>query len=80
LIMAASDTNKALTHPHPEGPFAHGGDDIITALTQLEEIFKNNFQKLISLELSHSPIKAAENKRPPQPIFNSPHQHKYQTR
>jgi hypothetical protein len=52
-------------------------------LTQLAEIFKNKFQKLKSLELSHSPIKATENKRPhvlTQPILSSPQQHKYQTR
>jgi hypothetical protein len=52
-------------------------------LTQLAEIFKNKFQKLKSPELSHSPIKAADNKRPSaltQPILTSPQQHKYETR
>jgi hypothetical protein len=37
---------KALKHPHPEVPFPHVGDDTITALTKLAEIFKNNFQRL----------------------------------
>jgi hypothetical protein len=80
--MAANDTTNALKHPHPEVPFAHVGDDTITALTQLAEIFKNKFSKLKSPELSHSPIKAAENKRPSaltHPILTSPMQHKYQT-
>jgi hypothetical protein len=83
LIMAANDMTNALKHPHPEVPFFHVGDDTITALTQLVEIFKNNFQKLNSPELFHSPIKAAKNKRPSaltQTILTSPMQHKYQTR
>jgi hypothetical protein len=53
LIMAANDITNALRHPHPEVPLAHVGDDTITALTQLAEIFKNKFQKLKSPELSH---------------------------
>jgi hypothetical protein len=61
LIMDAKDMPNALKHPHPEVPFAHVGDDTITALTQLAEIFKNNFQKPKSPELTHSPIKATEN-------------------
>jgi hypothetical protein len=43
LIMATNDMTNALKHPHPEVPFAHAGDDTITALTQLVEIFKNKF-------------------------------------
>jgi hypothetical protein len=51
-------------------------------VTQLAEIFKNKYQKVKSPELSHSPIKAAENKRHhalTQPILSSSQQHKYQT-
>jgi hypothetical protein len=44
LIMAANGMTKALKHTHPEVQFSHFGDDAITALTQLAEIFK----KLIS--------------------------------
>jgi hypothetical protein len=80
LIMAANDIINTLKHPHPAFPFAQIGDDAIAALTQLADIFKNKFQKLKSLELSHSPIKAAKNKMPSaltQPILNSPQQHKY---
>jgi hypothetical protein len=83
LIVAANDTNNALKHPNPEIPFSHVGNDTITALTQLAEIFKNKFQKPKSPELTHSPIKATENKRPSvlkQPIITSPIQHQYQTR
>jgi hypothetical protein len=83
LIMATNDMANALQHPHPEVPFAHVGDDTITALTQLAEIFKNKFQKPKSPELTLSPTKAAENKRPvalTQPLLTSPMQHMYQTR
>jgi hypothetical protein len=75
LIMAANETTNALKNHHPDVPFVHIRDDTISALTQLPEIFKNKFQKLKSLNLSPSPIKAAENKRPPdllQPILSSP--------
>jgi hypothetical protein len=83
LIMAANGMTNALKNPRPDVPFAHVGDDTISALTQLAEIFKNKFQKLKSPELSHSPIKAAENKSPlalTKPILSSPMQHKHQTR
>jgi hypothetical protein len=74
FIMAAKYMTKALKHPHPEVPFAHVGDDTITALTQLAGIFKNKFQKPKLSELTHSPTKSAENKRPfalTQPILTS---------
>jgi hypothetical protein len=82
FIMAAKDMTNSLKHPHPEVQFSHVGDDTITTLTELAEIFKKN-QKFKSPELSHSPIKADENKRPStltQPIFTYPLQHKFQTR
>jgi hypothetical protein len=81
--MVTNNMINALKHPHPEVPFSHVGDDTITALTQLAEIFKNKFQKPKSPELTHSPIKAAENKRPAaltQPLLTFPIHHKYQTR
>jgi hypothetical protein len=83
LIMDATDMTNVLKNTHPDVPFAHARDDTISVLTQLAEIFKNKFQKLKSLELSHLPIKAVENKRPPaltQPILSSPQKHKYQAR
>jgi hypothetical protein len=81
--MAANDMSNALKHPHPEVPFPHVGDDTITALAQLAEIFKNKFQKPKLPELTHSPIKAAKNKipaAPTQPILTSPMKNTYQTR
>jgi hypothetical protein len=75
LIMAANDMNNALKNHHPAVPFAQVGDDTISALTQLSEIFKNNFQTVKAPELSNTPIKAAENRRPvvlAQPILTSP--------
>jgi hypothetical protein len=40
LIMAAKDMTDALQNPHPEVPFAHVGDDTISALAELATIFK----------------------------------------
>jgi hypothetical protein len=60
--MATNEMSNALKHPHPEVTFSHVGDDTITALTQLAEIFKNKFQEPNFPELMHWPIKAAENK------------------
>jgi hypothetical protein len=47
--MAVNDITNVLKHPRPEVTFAHVRDDTIIALTQLAEIFKNKFQKLIRL-------------------------------
>jgi hypothetical protein len=83
LVMAANDMTNALKNPQPEVPVAQVGDGTISALTKPVEIFKNKFQKVKAPELSNSPIKAAENKRPAalaQPILTSPMQHKYQKR
>jgi hypothetical protein len=40
LIMTAKDMTSAFKKPHPEVPFTHFGDDTISALTELAEIFK----------------------------------------
>jgi hypothetical protein len=40
LIMAAKDMTDALQNPHPEVPFAHVGNDTISALAELATIFK----------------------------------------
>jgi hypothetical protein len=81
--MAANDMPNALKNTHPAVPFAQVGDDTIAALTQLAEIFKNNFQKVKVPELSNAPIKAAKNKRPvvmAQHIMTSPMQQKHHKR
>jgi hypothetical protein len=49
LIMAANDMTDALQNPHPEVPFTNVGDDTISALTALAEIFKLKLQKKINL-------------------------------
>jgi hypothetical protein len=49
--MASNDMAKALQHPHPEAPFSHIGDDTITALTQLAEIFKNQSRRNLLIRL-----------------------------
>jgi hypothetical protein len=43
--MAAKDMKDALQNPHPDVSFAHVGDDTISALTELAEIFKLKLQK-----------------------------------
>jgi hypothetical protein len=60
LIMAANDMSNELKTPHPEVPFSNIGDDTITALTTLAEIFKNKFQKVHIPELPTVPAKVAE--------------------
>jgi hypothetical protein len=60
LFMAANDMSNALKNPHPEVLFSHIGDDTISALTTLAEIFKNNSQKVHILGLPTAPAKAAE--------------------
>jgi hypothetical protein len=62
LLMAAHDMNGALKQPHPDAPSATIGDYIITAMTQLETVFKNKIQKTLAPEISQAPIKTAENK------------------
>jgi hypothetical protein len=73
--MAANNMTNALKHPHPEVPFSHVGDNTITALAQLADIFKNKFQKPKFPELTHAPLDDAENKRQDaltQPTLTSP--------
>jgi hypothetical protein len=40
LLMAAKDMTDAVQNPHPDVPFAHVGDDTISALAELAAIFK----------------------------------------
>jgi hypothetical protein len=40
LIMAAKDMTDALQNHHPEVPFAHVGDDTISALAESASILK----------------------------------------
>jgi hypothetical protein len=40
LLMVANNISNVLQYPHPDVPFNHVGDDTISALTALAEIFK----------------------------------------
>jgi hypothetical protein len=83
LIMEASDMSNAFKNPHPEVPFSHIGDDTITALTKLAEIFKNKFQKVHIPELPTAPAKVAGRTFPAEsshPILASPIPPQLQTR
>jgi hypothetical protein len=59
LIMAANDMTDALQKPHPEVPFTQVGDDTISALTALAEIFKLKLQKVQTPALPAAPPKVA---------------------
>jgi hypothetical protein len=83
LFMAAHDMTDDLNHPHHDVPFVTIGYTTITALATLAAIFKSKFKNLLSPEITESPIKAAENKRPSaliQPFITSPVKHNYHTR
>jgi hypothetical protein len=55
LLMAAKDMMDALQNPHPEVPFAHVGDDTISALTELANIFKFKLRKTQPNTLTAAP-------------------------
>jgi hypothetical protein len=55
LIMAAKDMMDALQNPHPEVPFAHVGDDTISALAELAAIFKLKLRQTPSPTLQAAP-------------------------
>jgi hypothetical protein len=57
LIMAVKDMKDALQNPHLEVPFTHVGDDTISALTELPEIFKLKLQKAQTPALPAAPPK-----------------------
>jgi hypothetical protein len=60
LLMAANDMSNALQNPHPEVPFTHVGDDTISALTALAEIFKLKFQKVHIPKLPAPPARVTQ--------------------
>jgi hypothetical protein len=55
--MAANDMMDALQNPHLKVPFTQVGDDTISALTALAEIFKLKLQKLQTPALPAAPPK-----------------------
>jgi hypothetical protein len=64
LLMAAYAMTDSLKLPHPDVPFATFGDATITALAQLETLFKNKFPNPVAPEISQASNKSAENKQP----------------
>jgi hypothetical protein len=60
LIMAANDMKNELQNTHPEVPFTHVGDDTISALTALAEIFKLKFKKAHTPDLPAAPPKVTQ--------------------
>jgi hypothetical protein len=60
LLMVANDMSNALQNPHPEVTFTHVGDDTISALTALAEIFKLKFQKVHIPKLPALPAKVTQ--------------------
>jgi hypothetical protein len=59
LIMAANDMKVALQNPHRDIPFSQVGDDTISALTALAEIFKLKLQNVQSPARQVAPPKVA---------------------
>jgi hypothetical protein len=73
--MAENDMMDALQKPHPDVPFTQVGDDIISALTALAEVFKLKLQKVQTPARQVTPPKVAL--RPflaesSHPMFSSP--------
>jgi hypothetical protein len=57
LLMAAKYMTDALQNPHPEVPFARVGDDTISAIRDLAEIFKLKIQQTPSPATEAAPVK-----------------------
>jgi hypothetical protein len=58
--MADKDMTDAFQNPHPDVPFASVGDDTITALADLAEIFKLKLQQAPSHATQASPPYVAQ--------------------
>jgi hypothetical protein len=75
ILMTSQDITDAVKHPHPDVPFATIGDDRITALATLSEIFTRKFTKREANNVPPSPQKTVYNtrQRPDlQPVITSP--------
>jgi hypothetical protein len=73
----------AFKHLHPYFPFATIGDDKISALATLAEIFTRKFKKVDAQNIQPAPKEAAAIKQPApqaQPTITSPIKRNYQTR
>jgi hypothetical protein len=63
ILMAAKDMTDALKHPHPDIHFTTIGDDTISALATLAEIFTRKFKKPEAANGPPATQKTAANKR-----------------
>jgi hypothetical protein len=61
--MAAQDMTDALRHPHPDVPFVTTGDDTLTALAALSEMFTKKITQPKANNVPPSPQKTVSNKR-----------------
>jgi hypothetical protein len=57
ILMAAQDMTDALKHPHPDFPFVTIGDNTISALATLAEIFIRKFKKPEAANVPPAPQK-----------------------
>jgi hypothetical protein len=83
LLKAANDMSNALQNPHPEVPFTHVGNNTISALTALAEIFKLKFQNFHIPILPAPPAKVTQRTclaESSNPILSSPTPPPRQTR
>jgi hypothetical protein len=60
LIMAAKDMTDALQNPHLGVPFTQIGDDTISALAELDSIFKLKLRQTPSTTLPTAPLKVVQ--------------------
>jgi hypothetical protein len=75
LLMATNDMSNSLQHPHPEVTFTHVGDDTISALTALADIFKLKFEEVHIPIIPAPPAKVTQRTCPAvsfNPILTSP--------
>jgi hypothetical protein len=65
VLMAAQDMTDALKHPHPDLPFVTIGDDTISALATLAEIFleSSKMRKRLSFQLHPSRMQLTNNRK-----------------
>jgi hypothetical protein len=74
ILMAFQDMTDSLKHRHPDVPFATIGDDTISSLATLAEIFTKKFNKADVQNIQSAPQKSAAIKQPApqaQPIITT---------
>ena len=83
LLMAAQDITDDLKHPHTDVPFATIGEDTISALAILSDIFTKKFKKgsapVVPTEANKN-TRTRDQERPIPPPLISPIRGQHQTR